>query len=213
MTEPTQGASPMEDLCRHLDGLTTAVRNLQEGYTRLEERVQTLATTAPAASGTSATPSVVMLPPEPRVPTPERFSGDRSKYRAFRNACELFFALQPRTFSLEATKVGFVISLLSGEPQTWAHRLLERKEECLNHLVAFFQAMDLIYEDTQLAATAEAALCALQQGRRAVEDYVAEFRQWSSDTNWNDVALRHQSSTALRPCWSTHNAASAVAAN
>ena len=58
--------------------------------------------------------------------------------------------------------------------------------------MTFFQAMDLIYEDTQLAATAEAALSTLQQGRRAVEDYVAEFRQWSSDTNWNDAALRHQ---------------------
>lgn len=133
-----------------------------------------------------------MLPPEPRVPTPERFTGERNKYRAFRNACELYFALQPRTFSLEATSVGFVISLLSGEPQAWAHRLLEQKSVCLDNLDTFFSAMSQLYEDPQLKAMAESALHALQQGRRPAEDYVLEFRRWSSDTEWNDAALRYQ---------------------
>lgn len=32
----------------------------------------------------------------------------------------------------------------------------------------------------------------LQQGRRAVEDYVTDFRRWSADTKWNDAALWHQ---------------------
>ena len=122
MSEPAQGMDPMTELCRHLDGLTQAVRALQEGYTRLENRVQELSTpSTSSSSGASASPSVIMLPPEPKVPMPERFAGERSKFRAFRNACELYFALQPRTFSLEATKVGFVMALLSGEPQAWAH--------------------------------------------------------------------------------------------
>lgn len=94
----------MEELCRHLNGLTQAVKDLQAGYTRLEERVQVLSTPASSQgatfSGYSAATSVVMLPPEPRVPTLEKFAGERSKYRSFRNACKLFFALQPRTFSL-----------------------------------------------------------------------------------------------------------------
>lgn len=145
MSEPEQGTSPMEELCAHLAGLTEAVKNLQQGYTRLEERVLTLsnpigaqgASSAPAPSvGPSST--VVMLPPEPKVPTPERFFGNRHKFRAFRNSCELFFALQPRTFSVEATKVGYVISLLSGDPQTWAHRLLEQKDISLTTLSTFF---------------------------------------------------------------------------
>lgn len=139
-----------------------------------------------------AAPAVVMLPPEPRVPTPEKFHGERNEFRAFRNACKLYFSLQPRTFSLEATKVGFVISLLQGEPQAWAHRLLEQKAISLTDLASFFGAMAQLYEDPQQAATAEAALNTLQQGHRAVEDYVSEFRRWSSDTNWNDAALRYQ---------------------
>lgn len=201
MSEPEQGTSPMQELCLHLAGLTQAVKSLQEGYTRLEERVQVLSSptgiqgtpqVSTSSTGTASSPTVVMLPPEPRVPTPEKFAGERSKFRAFRNSCELYFALQPRTFSLEATKVGFVISLLSGEPQTWAHRLLEQKADVLTNLTTFFNTMAQLYEDPQLSATAEAALHALQQGRRAAKDYVAEFWRWSADTDWNDAALRYQ---------------------
>lgn len=196
MTESGQGASPMDELCRHLAGLTQAVKSLQEGYSRLEEQVQALSSSSnpqgASSPGFQSSPSIVMLPPEPRVPTPEKFAGERSKYRAFHNSCELYFALQPRTFSLEATKVGFVISLLTGEPQTWAYRLLEQKSISLDSLDNFFGAMSQLYEDPQLTATAEAALHSLQQGRRAAEDYAVDFRRWSADTDWNDAALRHQ---------------------
>ena len=134
MTESAGVVPAMEEVCKHLASLTQAVKNLQDGYLRLEGQVQNLtasgdATSAsaarPSTSSSSSGPSVVMLPPEPRVPMPERFSGDRTKFRDFRNACQLYFVLQPRTFSLEATKVGFVVSLLQGEPLNWAHRLLE----------------------------------------------------------------------------------------
>lgn len=132
-----------------------------------------------------------MLPPEPKVLTPERFLGEHSRFRfrAFHNVCEHYFALQPCTFSMEATKVGFVISLLQGEPQSWAHRLLEQKAASLTDLATFFDAMTQLYEDPQQTATTEAALHTLQQGHRAAEDYVYEFRHWSSETNWNDPAL------------------------
>ena len=107
MSEPARGTSAMDEICQHLTALNQAVKSLQEGYVQLEERVQSLATSlgpttalSPAAAPTLTTtaPTVMMLPPEPRVPTPERFSGDRSKFRAFRNACQLYFALQPPDF-------------------------------------------------------------------------------------------------------------------
>lgn len=50
--------------------------------------------------------------------------------------------------------------------------------------------MSQLYEDPQQTATAEAALHTLQQGRRAAKDYVVEIKCWSSDTNWNNGALR-----------------------
>lgn len=157
----------MDELCLHMAGLTQAVKSLQEGYTHLEERVQALSSPAAtqgsphhtaATASAPAPPAVVMLPPEPYVPTPERFSGEHSKCRGFHDTCNLCFALQPHTFSLEATNMGFVISLLQNEPQSWAHHLLEQKAAELTYLTTFFNAMAQLYEDPQLSATAEAAL-------------------------------------------------------
>lgn len=123
----------MDEICQHLSALTQAVKSLQDGYVQLEEWVQSLATSTsppafPATAQAAPLPTMMMLPPEPRVPMSERFSGDLSKFRTFHNACQLYFDLQPRTFSLEGTKVGFIIALLQGEPQSRAHQLLERND-------------------------------------------------------------------------------------
>uniref|UniRef100_A0A803K182 DUF4939 domain-containing protein n=1 Tax=Xenopus tropicalis TaxID=8364 RepID=A0A803K182_XENTR len=61
----------------------------------------------------------------PKIPFPEKFSGDRSK-------------CFPQMYASERTKVGVTISLLSGEPKTWAHRLLETRSPLLNDSNAFF---------------------------------------------------------------------------
>lgn len=49
-----------------------------------------------------------------------------------------------------------------------------------------------VYDDPQQTTMAETTLHALQQGRRADNDYVMDFRYWSADTDWNDAALHHQ---------------------
>lgn len=119
MSEPERGTSPMDELCHHLTALTQAVKNLQEGYNRLEERVQTLSTSASASSApgvSSVAPAVVMLPPEPRVPTPERFLGDRSKFRAFRNTCELYFAYNPSRLKLPRWGMSFTFCKVNPSP-------------------------------------------------------------------------------------------------
>lgn len=107
---------------------------------------------------------------------PERFSDYQKKFRAFKNACLLFLAFQPRTFSIETMKVEFIISLLSKEPQAWAHNLLEQKSPARNSMDSFFEAMVQLYDDPQHVATAETALHTLQ-GRCPEED----FRKWSAD--------------------------------
>lgn len=89
--------------------------------------------------------------------------------------CILYLALQPWTFAIETVKVGFLISLLSDEPQTWAHSLWEQKSPVINTVDTFFAAMAQLYEDPQCTVTAEAALHLLQQGQRPVKDYTVDF--------------------------------------
>lgn len=99
MTERAGETSLIKEICTHLAALTQAVKTLQDSYARLEGQVLNLtgpgnvaSASAAALTQTVSSPSVVMLPPEPRVPIPERFSGDRTKFWAFRSACQLYFA-------------------------------------------------------------------------------------------------------------------------
>ena len=128
MSETDRVRSPFETLCQQVSALTEAVQKLQEGYIQVDGRLQQLTgspgpSSSPAIPPTGASspqaaanPVAALTHPEPRVPTPERFSGQRRKYQAFKNACTLYLALQPRTFFTESVKVGFVISLLTEEP-------------------------------------------------------------------------------------------------
>lgn len=91
------------------------------------------------------------------------------------NACLLYLVLQPRTFFLETVMVRFVISLLSNEPQSWAHHLLEQKNPAIHSVDAFFEAMAQLYDDPQHMSTAEETLHTLQQGHCPVEDFTVDF--------------------------------------
>lgn len=70
--------------------------------------------------------------PNPWVPNPEQFSGDRKTFEAFKNAYFLYLALKPRTLTIDTVKVRFIISLLSDEHRDWAHSLLEQKSPIIN---------------------------------------------------------------------------------
>uniref|UniRef100_A0A803JNP5 DUF4939 domain-containing protein n=1 Tax=Xenopus tropicalis TaxID=8364 RepID=A0A803JNP5_XENTR len=164
-----QEESALNQLTLQLTALTQAVQDLQGGYQQMQTQIQALAqpreplpgsASMSAASQVRATPtSHVQLAPEPKIVLPEKFSGDRKLFRTFVNSCHLTFTLNPRTYASESVKVGFVISLLSGEPQVWAHRLLEQRSPLLGDLNAFLQAMAVHYDDPR------------RTGRRAVEDY------------------------------------------
>lgn len=66
MSEPAKGPSPLDEICQPLAALIQAVKNLQEGYVHLEERVQSLATpaTIPAFASTSAASATQAGTPE-----------------------------------------------------------------------------------------------------------------------------------------------------
>lgn len=82
MSEIERGDSPLETLCQQHALLTQAISTLQESYFQLEGHIQSMASTsvtsAPAAAPgpstserTLSTSTVVMPPPEPRVPALE----------------------------------------------------------------------------------------------------------------------------------------------
>lgn len=129
--------------------------------------------------------------PDVKINLPDRFDGDRSVFQTFKNSCNLYFELRPQASGNERQRVGIIISLLQGDPQAWAFSL-PSDDPARATVDAFFKALGLLYDDPNLAATAESRIRALRQGRRSAEDYCSDFRRWAVHCQWNDPALRCQ---------------------
>ena len=127
-----------------------------------------------------------------RMPLPSKFNGDRRQYRGFLNPCRIYFRMHPAPFSTDEKKVLFIVNLLTDEALAWASPYVEVDSHLLHGLDVFITAMSQVFDDPNRCATAEARLHSLQQGRRSVAEYAAEFRRWVSDTNWNPAAQRSQ---------------------
>ncbi|XP_053575149.1 protein LDOC1-like [Bombina bombina] len=76
--------------------------------------------------------------PEPQICPPEKFSGERSRFRDFQNSCTLYFQLKPKTYPNDRLRVLTVISYLTGEARTWANTFYETNDPILNSLESFF---------------------------------------------------------------------------
>ncbi len=52
---------------------------------------------------------------EPKLPLPERFTGNRQSYRTFRNQVDTIFHLNASRFTDDRSRILFIGSLLSGD--------------------------------------------------------------------------------------------------
>ncbi|KAI2651826.1 Transposon Tf2-6 polyprotein [Labeo rohita] len=149
-----------------------AIRALVVQVSELTQRVQQLQ--LPAAPPTPSTPPTPLVPSnavsqsEPRLPTPELYSGEPNFCRAFLTRCSMHFSLQPRTFASEESKVAFVLTLLTGRAALWGTAVWENQDPCC----ASFQTL-----------SAE-----MKRGERSVSDYSIEFRTLAAECQWNEEA-------------------------
>ncbi|XP_069059567.1 protein LDOC1-like [Pleurodeles waltl] len=64
--------------------------------------------------------------------TTPRFSGDPNKLREFLDALTVYFAFRPTQFSQDITKVGYLISALSGPALAWATPIVASNDPVLS---------------------------------------------------------------------------------
>ncbi|CAJ0951836.1 unnamed protein product [Ranitomeya imitator] len=125
---------------------------------------------------------------EPRIPIPDLFFGDRTKFLSFKNNCKLFLALKPHSSGNSVQQVLIIISFLRGDPQDWAFSLAPG-DPALSSVDAFFLALGLLYDEPNSVDQAEKNLLALCQGQDDIEVYCQKFRKLSVLTLWNESAL------------------------
>uniref|UniRef100_A0A8C7X3N2 CCHC-type domain-containing protein n=1 Tax=Oryzias sinensis TaxID=183150 RepID=A0A8C7X3N2_9TELE len=127
--------------------------------------------------------------PEPRMPPPQRFSGDPGHCRTFIAQCEIFFALQPSMFSSELSKVAFAVSLLSGRAGQWGTAEWERQSHVCSSFPRFAAALRRVFDPLTPSHEAGRRLPRLLQGNRSVDDYAIDFHTLSADCEWNERSL------------------------
>ncbi|KAJ1148903.1 hypothetical protein NDU88_001727, partial [Pleurodeles waltl] len=61
-----------------------------------------------------------------------RFSGEPTKLREFLDSLTVYFAFQPTQFSHDRTRVGYLISALSGPALAWATPMVSSNDPVLS---------------------------------------------------------------------------------
>ena len=176
MTDPAA-----RDLLAHLDQRVKVLTQRMDDL-----RLSSEQSAAPAAG--AASPQEVTR--EPRLPGPERFSGDREEVDPFLTNCTLLFSLQPITFAAEATKVAYAISHLTGRARAWGTAEWDRKAACVSSFDSFAAEVRKVFGFR--SGKALSGLTQLRQGRGTVADYAIEFRTRAARSGWNARAQIEQ---------------------
>ncbi|XP_069077649.1 protein LDOC1-like [Pleurodeles waltl] len=104
-----------------------------------------------------------------------RFSGEPTKLQEFLDALTVYFAFRPTQFSHNKTKVGYLISALSGPALAWANPIVSSNDPVLFDYPSFVNRFKQMFGRLGLEASAEEALCDIQQGSQDVLQYITRF--------------------------------------
>ncbi|CAK5272728.1 unnamed protein product [Mycena citricolor] len=130
---------------------------------------------------------------------PPYFDGDKSKYLGFVDACTTYIGAYRSEFSLDETKILFVLSYLRNESGTscaasrWAMNWKQHNFEGFQGLKAgvtatsFLEELQRAFGDSNAEQVAAARLMALRQGRRSFADYISDFEMLAADAGYNVV--------------------------
>ena len=93
----------------------------------------------------------------------------------------MHFALQPRTFQSEQTKVAFVLTLLSGRAALWGTAVWENGHNCCTSFQALSEEMRRVFDRAVAGKEAARLLAELRQGEGSVADFSIRFRTLAAE--------------------------------
>ncbi len=100
----------------------------------------------------------------------------------------MHFALQPRTFNREESKVAFVLTLLSDKAALWGTAVWENQDNCCSSFLALSTEMRRVFDRAVAGREAARLLADLRQGDGSVSDYSIQFRTLAAECHWNEEA-------------------------
>ncbi|KAH7306587.1 hypothetical protein KP509_22G020800 [Ceratopteris richardii] len=113
---------------------------------------------------------------EPKICMPEKFDGDRTKFWGFLQQVKLYIRMQPDRYPDDASKVGFIGTLLFGQALSWFAPILEKDMAVLHDYEGFLGELITTFGDGDISQVVEAKLRKLHQGNRLASTYASQFR-------------------------------------
>lgn len=177
----------LQALEAQLEALIDKQNNIENENTALRSTIDDLRTQR-ESTDTSTTSTSGRH--EPKVSSPEYFSGQRNKVTTFITQVRMVIGLQPSRFPTENSKVLYAGSFLRDTAFLWFQPYVasDHPPAWLNDFNLFCKELRSMFGDPDEVATAERQLYNLRQ-RGSASAYVADFTRFAAVVNWNDEAL------------------------
>ncbi|XDV14787.1 hypothetical protein PO909_014975 [Leuciscus waleckii] len=127
--------------------------------------------------------------PEPHANSPPPYDRDPNSCRAFLSRCSLVFALQPRCYATEDSRVAYVLTLLTGKAREWGIAVWDAQAPFCRYFEDFREEMIQRFDRSARGDEAASRLVRLSQEGRSVTDYAIQFQTLAATCNWNEWAL------------------------
>uniref|UniRef100_A0A8D3CPA5 CCHC-type domain-containing protein n=1 Tax=Scophthalmus maximus TaxID=52904 RepID=A0A8D3CPA5_SCOMX len=196
----TQGAlvsqqeATLRKVMEALQQLTTSVTQLDGRLDHVATQLTSVMTTdsfPPQSTPPAAPPgSQSLLPREPFITIPARYSGDLGTCSQFLHQCSLVFSQQPATYATDQSKTAFIMSLCSDKASAWELAFSQHNPVLCSDYSAFTSEMRRVFDHPVKGKEAVSQLLSLNQGRNSVSQYALDFRILSAECGWDQAALQ-----------------------
>src|ERR1700734_63338 len=125
-------------------------------------------------------------PREVPINRPKPITGDRTRVRTFQQQCQGYLQLNPGIFTTDDAKVAFVLSYLTDkEALKWKETYLSTITDEEGYFIypsykEFMKIFANYFKPLNETEEANNKMITMKQGRRTVEEYVADFRLLAS---------------------------------
>lgn len=126
---------------------------------------------------------------EPHLPLQDHYAGDSRTCQALLSQCSLIFELQPSLFTLDRTRIAYIITLMSGRARAWATAVWKQQSALCLSLEEFMEEVRKVLDSLLSRREAARRLLQLRHYSRSVADYAVYFHILSAESAWNPEAL------------------------
>ena len=125
-----------------------------------------------------------------KIPDPDKFNGDRAKYRNFVSKLRLKLMSDANSFPTEVHKLAYAFSLLEGAAYDQVRAYITTDEDGndrfdLANIAALFRILESAFDDPDRARNAMRKIKEIKQGKRDFSTYVADFMRYAPDVELN----------------------------